>query len=110
MLYMHPKVMEACVVGIPNAGRSEVVKAYVVLKPGEEAGVSEIRTFCKEYLTAYKVPKYVEFRNELPKSQIGKVLRRMLVEEEVAKQKEKQTRVAARLRSRHAKIEAETEG
>ena len=89
---MHPKVMEACVVGIPNPRRGEMVKAYIVLKPGEEATVDEIRTFCKEYLAPYKVPKRVEFRKELPKSQIGKVLRRVLVAEEVAKQESRASR------------------
>ncbi len=79
-----------------------------MLKPGEEATVAELRTFCKEYLTQYKVPKYVEFRKELPKSQIGKVLRRILVEEEITKQKEKQERVTERLQSRRAKVQAET--
>jgi long-chain acyl-CoA synthetase len=97
VLYMHPKVMEACVIGVPNALRGELVKAYIVLKPGEQATVDEIRTFCKEYLTLYKVPKSVEFRTEIPKSQVGKVLRRLLVEEEVAKQKARQEKVAARL-------------
>jgi len=104
VLYMHAKVMEACVVGIPNLGRGEVVKAYIVLKPGEEATVGEIRTFCKEYLVHYKVPKYVEFRTELPKSQIGKVLRRILVEEETTKQKAKQERVAERLQTRQSQV------
>ena len=92
VLFMHPKVMEACVVGIPNPRRGEMVKAYIVLKPGEEATVDEIRTFCKEYLAPYKVPKRVEFRKELPKSQIGKVLRRVLVAEEVAKQESRASR------------------
>lgn len=107
VLYLHPKVMEACVVGIPNLGRGEVVKAYIKLKPSEEATVGEFRTFCKEYLTHYKVPKYVEFRTELPKSQVGKVLRRILVAEEVAKQKAKQERVAERLQSRNAQTQEE---
>jgi long-chain acyl-CoA synthetase len=97
ILYMHPKVMEACVVGIPNTLRGEMVKAYIVLKPGEESSVDEIRTFCKEYLAHYKVPKSVEFRTEIPKSQVGKILRRVLVEEEVAKQKVRQEKVAARM-------------
>jgi long-chain acyl-CoA synthetase len=100
--------MEACVVGIPSLGRGEIVKAYIVLKPGEEATFDQIRTFCKEYLTLYKVPKAVEFRKELPKSQIGKVLRRILVEEEVAKQKVKQERMAERLQARRAKAQVET--
>ena len=96
VLYMHPKVMDACVVGVPNKLRGELVKAYVVLKPGESATVDEIRTFCKQYLVLYKVPKSVEFRSEIPKSQVGKVLRRLLVEEEVAKQQARQERLAAR--------------
>jgi long-chain acyl-CoA synthetase len=108
VLFMHPKVMEACVIGVPNALRGELVKAYIVLKPGEEATVDEIRTFCKEYLTLYKVPKSVEFRKEIPKSQVGKVLRRILVEEEVAKQKARQEKVAAR-RQRQGATAAEVE-
>lgn len=96
ILYLHPKVMEACVIGAPNAVRGELVKAFIVLKPGEEATIDEIRTFCKEYLVAYKVPKSVEFRTEIPKSQVGKVLRRVLVEEEAAKQKARQEKIAAR--------------
>jgi long-chain acyl-CoA synthetase len=100
VLFMHPKVMEACVVGVPNPHRGELVKAYLVLKPGAEATVDEIRTFCKEYLAQYKVPKAVEFRKEIPKSQVGKVLRRALLEEESTKQeakvKARQARMAAR--------------
>ena len=100
VLFMHPKVMEACVAGVPNPRRGEVVKAYVVLKPGEEATVAEIRTFCKQYLAQYKIPKAVEFRTSIPKSQVGKVLRRVLLEEEVvkqqAKEKARQEKMAAR--------------
>ena len=102
ILYMHPKVLEACVVGIPNTLRGEVVKAYLVLKSGEAATIDEIRTFCKEVLVLYKVPKSVEFRKELPKSQVGKVLRRVLVEEEVEKQKAKHERAAARKQAQQA--------
>jgi long-chain acyl-CoA synthetase len=107
ILYMHPKVMEACVVGIPNTLRGELVKAYIVLKPGEEATVDEIRTFCKEYLTLYKIPKSVEFRQEIPKSQVGKVLRRLLVEEEVAKQKAREEKIAARRQKQQVEVEAD---
>ncbi|MFN8495189.1 MAG: long-chain fatty acid--CoA ligase [Caldilineaceae bacterium] len=85
VLYMHPKVREAAVAGIPDSKRGETVKAYIILKEGEEATEQEIRAYCKESLAPYKVPSSVEFRAELPKSQIGKVLRRMLVEEEKAK-------------------------
>ncbi len=82
---MHPKVMEAAVAGVPDPKRGETVKAYVVLKPGQTATVEEIRDFCKENLAPYKVPTLVEFRTELPKTQVGKVLRRQLVAEEKAK-------------------------
>jgi len=85
VLFMHPKVMEAAVAGVPDPKRGETVKAYVVLKPGQTATVEEIRDFCKENLAPYKVPTLVEFRTELPKTQVGKVLRRQLVAEEKAK-------------------------
>ena len=85
VLFMHPKVMEAAVVGVPDAKRGETVKAFVVLKEGQSATVDEIRDFCKERLAPYKVPSLVEFRSELPKTQIGKVLRRVLMEEEKRK-------------------------
>jgi long-chain acyl-CoA synthetase len=83
---MHPKVQEAVVAGVPDEHRGETVKAYVVLKEGQVANTEEIRTFCKENLAPYKVPRLVEFRSELPKSQVGKILRRVLVEEEEKKQ------------------------
>jgi long-chain acyl-CoA synthetase len=85
VLFMHPKVLEASVVGVPDAKRGETVKAFVVLKDGQTAAVEEIRTFCKDRLAPYKVPSLVEFCTELPKSQVGKVLRRVLVEEESRK-------------------------
>jgi len=76
LLYSHPKVLEACTIGIPDEYRGETVKAYVVLKEGESATEEEIIQFCKENLGAYKVPKGIEFIDELPKSAIGKILRR----------------------------------
>jgi len=85
VLYRHPKVSEAITVGIPDAYRGETLKAYIVLKPGEAATDKEIIAFCREKLTAYKVPKLVEFRTALPKSAVGKILRKMLREEEAAK-------------------------
>jgi long-chain acyl-CoA synthetase len=88
VLFMHPKVMEAVVAGIPNPARGDdTVKAYVVVKPGESPTTEEIREFCKLHLAPYKVPREIEFRSELPKTMVGKVLRRVLVEEEKAKQK-----------------------
>lgn len=85
VLFMHPKVLEAAVAGVPDPKRGETVKAFVILKEGQQATVEEIRDFCKENLAPYKVPTAIEFRKELPKSQIGKVLRRLLVEEEKQK-------------------------
>jgi long-chain acyl-CoA synthetase len=86
VLFMHPKVQEAAVAGIPDPKRGETVKAFVILKKDETCTAEEIRAFCKENLAPYKVPTLVEFRQELPKTQIGKVLRRVLVEEEKQKQ------------------------
>lgn len=85
VLFMHPAVLEAAVAGVMDPKRGETVKAYVVLKEGQNANEEEIRSFCKENLAPYKVPTAVEFRKDLPKSQIGKVIRRLLVEEEKAK-------------------------
>lgn len=81
VLYEHPKVLEACVVGIPDAYRGETVRAYIVPKAGQKVTAEELDTFCRERLAAYKVPKQYEFRTELPKTMIGKVLRRALREE-----------------------------
>jgi long-chain acyl-CoA synthetase len=75
----HPKVLEVGVAGIPDPYSGESVKAWIVLKPGESATEEEIKAFCKERLAPYKVPKHYEFRNELPKTTVGKILRRELV-------------------------------
>jgi long-chain acyl-CoA synthetase len=85
VLSEHPKILEVAVSGVPDAYRGEIVKAFVVLRTGEQATTEEIREFAKARLAAYKVPRAVEFRDELPKTLIGKVLRRALVEEERAK-------------------------
>ena len=84
VLYEHPKVKEAAVIGVADRSRGEVLKAFVVLKPGAEAKKEEIIKFCRQQLAQYKVPKQVEFREELPKSAVGKILRRVLMEEETA--------------------------
>lgn len=89
VLYTHPKIMEAAVAGINDAYRGETLKAYIVLKAGETMTEKEVVEFCKTNLAAYKVPKLVEFRAELPKTMIGKVLRRILREEEDEKAKSK---------------------
>jgi long-chain acyl-CoA synthetase len=73
------------VAGVPDPKRGETVKAYIVLKPGQESSSDELRAFCKERLAPYKVPTLVEFRKELPTTQAGKVLRRQLVEEDKAR-------------------------
>jgi long-chain acyl-CoA synthetase len=75
----HPKVLEAGVAGIPDPYRGETVKAWIVLKEGESATEDELKEFCKESLAAYKVPTHYEFRDELPKTTVGKILRRELV-------------------------------
>ena len=77
----HPKVLEAGVAGIPDPYRGETVKAWIVLKPGQEATADEIKAWCKERLAAYKVPTHYEFRKELPKTTVGKILRRELVKQ-----------------------------
>ncbi len=87
VLFTHPKVLEVCTVGIPHEYRGETVKAFVVLQPGETATVEEITDFCKKNMAAYKVPKLVEFRKELPKTAVGKVLRKVLRAEELDKAK-----------------------
>jgi long-chain acyl-CoA synthetase len=85
VLFRHPKVQEAVVVGLPDSFGGERIKAYVVLKPGESAADVEIIEFLKGELAPFKVPRDVEFRKELPKTFIGKVLRRVLLEEETRK-------------------------
>ncbi len=78
VLYSHPAVREAAVVGIPDSYRGESVKAYVSLRPGAEAGPAELAAYCKERLAAYKYPREVEILAELPKTTSGKILRREL--------------------------------
>ena len=75
----HPKVLEVGVGGIPDPNRGETVKAWVVLKPEETLTVEELRAYCKERLAPYKVPTHIEFRSELPKTTVGKILRRELI-------------------------------
>ena len=89
VLYQHPKIMDAVAVGIKDEYRGETIKAFVVLKEGETATDKDIIDFCREKLAAYKAPKLVEFRTELPKSAVGKVLRKILREEEEARKKAK---------------------
>jgi long-chain acyl-CoA synthetase len=83
VLFEHPKVKEAAVIGVPDEYRGESVKAFIVLKGGETATAEEIIEFCREQMASYRVPRLVEFRDDLPKSMIGKVLRRELREQEL---------------------------
>jgi long-chain acyl-CoA synthetase len=82
VLATHPAVMEASVAGVPDSFKGEVPKAWVILKAGQTVAEDELRAYCRERLAPYKVPAQVEFRKELPKTMVGKVLRRVLVEEE----------------------------
>lgn len=77
----HPKVLEVGVAGIPDPHRGETVKAWVVVKPGETLTEDEIKDWCKDKLAKFKIPTHVEFRKELPKTTVGKILRRELVRE-----------------------------
>jgi long-chain acyl-CoA synthetase len=86
VLYQHPKVADAVAVGIADEYRGETIKAFVVPKEGETLTEEDIIEFCKKKLAAYKAPKIVEFRSELPKSAVGKILRKVLRDEEAAKQ------------------------
>jgi long-chain acyl-CoA synthetase len=82
VLTSHPAVREVGVAGVPDPVKGEVAKAWVVLQPGQQATEAELRAYCRERLAPYKVPSLVEFRTELPKTMIGKVLRRALVAEQ----------------------------
>ncbi len=89
VLYQHPAVQEAVVIGIPDEYRGETVKAYIAPKAGAKVSEQEIIDYCKTQLAAYKVPRFVEFRQQLPKSAVGKLLKRTFRDEELKKQSEK---------------------
>jgi len=84
-LAKHPAVLEGAAIGVPHPIKGEEVKAFVVLKPGQTATADELIAFCREQLAPFKVPKTIEFREALPKTLIGKVLRRQLAEEDKKK-------------------------
>jgi long-chain acyl-CoA synthetase len=90
VLFEHPKVMEACAIGVPDKYRGETVKVFVVLKPGETMTEQEVIDYCKTKLAAYKVPKMVEFIDSLPKSNVGKILRKELRKMELEKMQKEQ--------------------
>ncbi|WP_036688081.1 long-chain-fatty-acid--CoA ligase [Paucisalibacillus globulus] len=87
VLYEHEAILEVVIAGIPDPYRGETVKAYVVLKEGYAVTEEELNKYCRENLAAYKVPRIYEFRKELPKTAVGKILRRQLVDEEKKKEK-----------------------
>lgn len=85
----HPKVADAITIGIPDEYRGENIKVFIQLKTGETATAEEMLAYCREHLTGYKVPRLVEFRSELPRTNTGKALRRILRDEEIAKKNAK---------------------
>ncbi len=85
VLFEHPKILEACAVGVPDGYRGETVKAFIVTKEGEKLSEEEVLAYCRETLAPYKIPKSIEFVSELPKSMVGKILRRELREQELKK-------------------------
>jgi long-chain acyl-CoA synthetase len=89
ILFQHPKILEACSIGVPDAYRGETVKAYVVVKPGETLTADEVIQFSREKLAPYKAPKMVEFIDALPKSAIGKILRKEVKEMDRKKSQQK---------------------
>ena len=94
VLYEYPKIHEAVSLSIPHRSKGEILKAYIVPKPGEKINPAEIMAYCREKLASYKVPRIIEIRDELPKSMVGKILRRALRDEEEKKlQAEKEAEV-----------------
>lgn len=85
VLYEYPKIHEAVSLSIPHRSKGEILKAYIVPKPGEKINPAEIMAYCREKLASYKVPRIIEIREELPKSMVGKILRRALRDEEEKK-------------------------
>jgi long-chain acyl-CoA synthetase len=83
--YEHPKVVEATAIGVPHPKRGETVKVFIVLRKGESATQEEMIAFCEGKLAKYKWPTIVEFRDELPKTNVGKILKKELRNEELKK-------------------------
>ncbi|MBW1979639.1 MAG: long-chain fatty acid--CoA ligase [Deltaproteobacteria bacterium] len=92
VLYEHPKIADAVAIGVPDPYRGETVKVFVVVKEGETLTAEEVISHCRERLAAYKVPRLVEFRDELPKTIVGKVLRKELRAEELRRHEEEKAR------------------
>ena len=94
VMYEHPSVQEVVVAGVPDPYRGETVKAYIVLKEGATTTEEELNAFARKHLASYKVPRIYEFRSELPKTAVGKILRRALVEEEKMKRDDEEQKQA----------------
>lgn len=92
VLYEHEAISEAVVVGVPDPYRGETVKAFIVLKEGATLTEEQLDAYCRENLAAFKVPRLYEFRDELPKTAVGKILRRKLLDEEIEKQNKEQAK------------------
>ncbi len=88
VFFEHPKVQEACAIGIPHEKRGEAVKVFAVIKEGEKATEEELMNYCKDKLARYKWPVEIEFRDELPKTNVGKILRKDLKAQEMERRKE----------------------
>lgn len=86
VLFEHPEIVEAAVIGVPDKYRGETVKAVIVLKDGSSLNEKDLDRYCREHLAAFKVPRIYEFRKELPKTIVGKVLKRQLIEESIEEQ------------------------
>ena len=84
VIALHPKVLEVAVIGVPDAKSNEAVKVFVV-KSDPSLSEDELRSYCAKQLTGYKRPRHIEFRDDLPKSNVGKILRRELRDEELKK-------------------------
>jgi long-chain acyl-CoA synthetase len=89
VFFEHPQVLEACTVGVPHPTRGEAAKVFVVLKPNETATAEDLLDYCKERLAKYKWPVEIEFRDELPKTNVGKILRKDLKAEEMARREDR---------------------
>ena len=82
VIMRHPDVVDCAVIGVPSDYQGESVKACVVLKPGASMTIEELQTYCREHMAAFKVPRFVSIRESLPKNATGKLLKRVLREEE----------------------------